>query len=177
MNYMNDTQPNVILTGFMGTGKTIVGKLLADLLDYDFVDTDALIEAGYGQSIPQIFAEFGEPAFRQMERDVAQALAEHMGLVISTGGQMMLHAANVAALGQNGRIFCLTATPETILARVTGDGVAERPLLAVPNPQQRILDLLGQRREKYQQFPQIATDNREPQDVAQQIIELLGDKE
>ena len=90
---------NIILTGFMGTGKTTVGKLLAEMMAYEFVDTDALIESAYGLTIPQIFAQFDEPTFRQMERDIALALAEQTGLVISTGGQMMLHAANVAALG------------------------------------------------------------------------------
>ena len=168
---------NIILTGFMGTGKTTVGKLLAEMLAYDFVDTDAMIESAYGLTIPQIFEQFDEPTFRQMERDIALALGEQTGLVISTGGQMMLHMANVAALAGNGRIICLTATPETVMARVMGDGVAERPLLAVPNPQQRIRDLLDERRPKYQQFSQIATDDVAPQVVAQQIIELLEEQE
>ncbi|MCB8945717.1 MAG: shikimate kinase [Ardenticatenaceae bacterium] len=167
---------NIILTGFMGTGKTTVARLLAARLNYAFVDTDVRIEAQYGRSIPQIFAEWGEAAFRQMERETAQALAAERGLVIATGGRMMLDPANVAVLGGNGRIYCLTASPETILARVMRDGVVERPLLAVPNPRQRILDLLTERREKYAQFRQIPTDNCTPQEVAQNILNLL-DKE
>ena len=165
---------NIILTGFMGTGKTTVGKLLAGLLNYAFVDTDVLVEASDGRSIPKIFAESGEAAFRQMEQEIARALAEQTGLVVSTGGRMMLDPANVAALGENGRILCLTATPETILARVLADGVGERPLLAVPDPHQRIQDLLEERREKYQQFPQIITDNLTPQEIAHKIFASLA---
>jgi shikimate kinase len=166
-------QRNIILTGFMGTGKTTVGKLLADLLGYGFVDTDDLIEARHGRSIPQIFAESGEAAFRQMERDMAQALAEQEDLVIATGGRLMLDPVNVAALGQNGRIFCLVATPEEILMRVMQAGVAERPLLSGDNPQERIATLLQERREKYAQFPQINTDNLEATAVARQLADLI----
>ena len=163
----------IILTGFMGTGKTTVGKLLADLFDYSFVDTDHLIEARYGRSIPQIFAEFGEAAFRQMERDIAQELADQGSLVIATGGRMMLDPANVATLGRNGRVFCLTATPEDILARISQDGLQERPLLTGPNPRQRIAELLQERQVKYQQFPQIMTSGKTPAAVAQHLVELL----
>jgi shikimate kinase len=86
---------------------------------------------------------------------------------------MMLDSANVAALGTNGRIFCLTATPKTIITRVMRGGAGKRPLLAVPNPQQRILDLLTERRSKYQQFPQITTDALTPQDITHKILNLL----
>ncbi len=163
---------NIILTGFMGTGKTTVGRLLADALGFEFVDTDVAIEARNGRSIATIFAELGEAAFRQMERALAQELSQKEGLVISTGGRMMLDPENVAALQGNGRIICLTATPENILARVQhGEKLRERPLLNVPNPLQRIIDLLQERREQYQQFPQINTDGKTPHEVAQTILE------
>ena len=164
---------NIILTGFMGTGKTTVGRLLAGLLNYSFVDTDDLIEARYGRSIAQIFAESGEAAFRQMERDIAQGLAEQEGLVIATGGRLMLDPTNVKALGQNGRVFCLVATPEEIAARLARDNLHERPLLSAPDPGQRILELLQKRNHKYQQFTQVTTDGQKPVDIAHYLAELL----
>src|SRR5512143_2336464 len=99
------TRTNIVLTGFMGTGKTTVGRLLAAQLGYEFVDTDVLIEARLGRPISQVFAELGEAAFRQMEADLAQELANREGLVISTGGRLMLDPANVAALSRQGRVF------------------------------------------------------------------------
>lgn len=157
----------------MGTGKTTVGKLLAELLDYSFVDTDDLIEARYGRSIPQIFADLGEATFRQMERDMARELADQNGLVIATGGRMMLDPANVEALGRNGRVFCLMATPEEIFTRVSQDGSRERPLLAGPNPVRRVVELLQERHDKYQQFPQIKTSGKKPAEVAGYLVQLL----
>lgn len=165
---------NVVLTGFMGTGKTTVGKLLALALGYGFVDTDLLIEGRFG-SIADIFATQGEAAFRQMEREVARELAGRTGLVVATGGRMLLDPVNAAALGENGRIFCLTATPEEILARVLGDAAGmERPLLQVANPAQRILELLQARQAQYQQFSQVVTSGKQPDEVTREIVERLG---
>lgn len=166
---------NIILTGFMGTGKTTVGKLLAQALGYRFVDTDVVIEERHG-AISTIFAEQGEGAFRRMERTVAAELAVGDGMVIATGGRMMLDPENARALGENGRIFCLTATPDEILARVLNDEKRiERPLLAVPDPAQRILELLEARQEQYGQFCQIRTSGKGPSDVVQMIQQQLGD--
>lgn len=165
---------NIILTGFMGTGKTTVGLLLAKQLGYQFADTDKLIETRSGRSIPTIFTELGEAAFRQMEREIALELAGWAGLVISTGGRLMLDPVNAAELGRNGRIFCLTAAPEVILARLSADGGRERPLLAVPNPAQRITALLAERQEGYRQFEQVATDGKRPEEVVDWLIELIG---
>ena len=147
---------NIILTGFMGTGKTTVGKLLAQRLAYKFVDTDVIIEGRVGRSIAEIFAELGETAFRQMEAEVALELANRDELVISTGGRFMLYDGNVTALGENGRIFCLTASPIEILSRVQKDG-STRPLLSGGNPLDRIIAILQEREEKYSQFEQVVT--------------------
>src|SRR5262245_24906710 len=101
----------------MGTGKTSVGRLLAERLGVDFVDTAALIESRHG-SIASIFAEHGEARFRQLEHEVAVELAARDRLVISTGGRMLLDPDNAATLARTGRIVCLTATVDTIVARV-----------------------------------------------------------
>ena len=164
---------NVVLTGFMGTGKTTVGRLLAERLGYSFVDTDAVIEQRHG-SIAGIFRDHGEEKFRQIERHLATELAEQECLVIATGGGMMADPASSLALRVSGRVFCLTANPDTILRRVTDDRlVSERPLLAVGDPTQirvRIVELLDQRAEVYGQFTQIDTEDLTPDEVVSELI-------
>lgn len=165
---------NIILTGFMGTGKTTVGRLLAEKLNFKFVDTDVMIEEWSGKTIAEIFVEDGEKAFRQMERDTARRLSEEAKQVISTGGRMMLDPENISVLSPTGRIFCLTASPEEILRRVLSDDDGmERPLLKGDNPAGRITALLHERREKYGQFPQIETENRTPEELCELILDAL----
>ncbi len=173
---MQNSAKNIILTGFMGTGKTTVGKLLAQKLRRDFVDTDHLIETRQGITIPEIFAAQGEAAFRQMEADIAKELGKRDGLVISTGGRLMLDPANVAALAANGRIFCLVATPEEILSRLERDKENRRPLLDVPDPHEKIVKLLEERTKKYQRFLQITTDGKHPQDVALTLLDMFTER-
>ena len=167
-----ETTPNIILTGFMGTGKTTVGQLLAERLQRPFLDTDALIVQRDGRSIAQIFAEAGEETFRNWERSVALELAQRQGLVIATGGRLMLDETNAAALAASGQVFCLTAVPQTILARVQDS--EKRPLLNVPNPADRIAFLLDARREGYGRFPQISTDGKTAAQVADEIVLAVG---
>lgn len=162
--------PNIILTGFMGTGKTTIGKRLAKQLDYRFVDTDELIEERAGKAIPEIFKTMGEDAFREMEGAIVREIAQMQGLVVSTGGQLMLDPDNAAALTRTGRVFCLIATPEEILERVSKDTQAERPLLAVDNPMARIVELMQQRKDGYGQFPQMVTSRKTPDEVTKTLV-------
>jgi 3-dehydroquinate synthase len=163
---------NLVLTGFMGTGKTTVGNELALKLGMDFVDTDALIESRHGP-ISRIFAERGEAEFRSIERSVAAELGEKNGLVIATGGRMILDPENFRALRRNGRIFCLVATPDEIHARVTSDpSRRDRPLLQVEDPRQRIVELLTEREGDYLRFAQLTTDHAGPQVIADEVAEL-----
>ncbi len=168
----NDTK-NIIFTGFMGTGKTTVGKLLAEKLDRDFIDTDELIEERQGLSIPEIFDKLGESSFRQMEADIARELGQKEGLVISTGGRLMLDPANVAALSANGRVFCLVATPQEILSRIEGDTEHHRPLLDVPNPGEQIVELLQERKKGYQRFLKMTTDEKHPADITTDLLDFM----
>jgi len=183
---------NIILTGFMGTGKTTVGKLLANQLRYKFVDTDETIMSRCNQTITEIFHTHGEAAFRQMERDLALELAQQDRLIISTGGGMMLDSVNVDTLeGKNthccitkgsnrgasktkGIIVCLVADPDAIIARVTGDNTIERPLLKVAEPKSRIAKLLKERKKAYARFIQVDTTGRTPQGVCRAVMELLN---
>ncbi len=164
---------NIILTGFMATGKTTVGKLLAAQLGYDFVDTDELIEARSGQTIAEIFSEKGETAFREMEAAIARELADKDGLVISTGGRLMLDASNAEVLSRQGRVFCLVATPEEIMARVANDTGVRRPLLEVPDPIERIVEIMQQREEGYGRFPQLATSDKMPEEVIKDLAGII----
>jgi shikimate kinase len=164
---------NIILTGFMGSGKTTVGKLLAHRLQFTFVDTDDVIEDRAGMPISDIFATQGEFVFRQMEAEVSQDLARQDELVVSTGGGLMLNQENAKVLGENGRIFCLIASPDDILQRVLKDG-ATRPLLADENPRARIEAILRERADVYAQFEQISTSGKTPQQVANEIMVQLG---
>jgi shikimate kinase len=142
---------HLILTGFMGTGKTEVGRRLARALGRTFVDTDRLVEAKAGRSVAAIFAEKGEAGFRALERE---AVAEACGLsdaVIATGGGALTDPENRRRLAAAGPVICLTASPDDILRRV-GDP-ANRPLLAGATTEAerlgRIRDLLAARAAVY----------------------------
>ena len=165
-----DMNNNVILTGFMGTGKTVVGRLLATALGYEFVDTDEVIEARHGP-IDEIFAEQGEAAFRDAERRVAAEMFMVSRRVIATGGRLMLDEHNAAVLGQRSRVFCLTASPEELIRRL-GDS-DDRPLLAGVDRLRRIVELLAERRPQYDRFEQIDTDGKTPDEVVSAILDRL----
>jgi 3-dehydroquinate synthase len=166
-------KPNIILTGFMATGKTTVGKLLAEQLKYQFVDTDDLIVERSGQTVAEIFREKGEAAFRKMESDLARELGEKEGIVVSTGGRLMLDPANAAALSRRGRVFCLVAAPKEILDRVSKDKHVKRPLLEAPNAMQRIVELMQQREEDYARFPQMVTSAKTPDEVTRNLVGIF----
>jgi len=166
------TKPNVILTGFMATGKTTIGRLLARQLGYEFVDTDHLAEDRIGQSIADIFREKGETAFRALEVEIARELGGRQGLVIATGGGLLLNPANVASLEEQGQIFCLVATPQTILERASGDATV-RPLIQGPGPKKRIMELMKEREAVYRSFTQVDTSGKTPHDLVRELLALL----
>lgn len=164
---------NVVLTGFMGTGKTTVGRRLAERLGFEFVDTDQLIEHRHGP-IPVLFAMHGEAKFRRLEAAVAAELASRTGCVIATGGRLMVDPDNAARLGATGRVLCLVAGVDTILDRVGGTDVASRPMLAGDDPRGRIVELLAERAEAYARFDSVDTEGRTPDEVVDAIVELIA---
>ena len=165
---------NIILVGFMATGKSRVGRVLARRTGRPLADADAAIVQRAGQSIEQIFAERGEPAFRALEKRVIAELCAGSGKVIAAGGGAFLDLENRQAMLSAGSVFCLYAQPETIWQRLSnggGAGQAVRPLLAGNNSLERIRELLNQRAPAYAQAHyQIPTDNRNSEQVAEEIL-------
>lgn len=160
---------NIVLTGFMGTGKTEVGRILSRKLGYSLVDADAEIEKEQGMTITAIFKQYGEPKFRDIESNVIKRLSEMKNAIISTGGGAVLRQENMDNLRKNGVIVCLTASPETILKRTSNNN--DRPLLQVENPLQKIRELLEFRRPYYEKADiMIDTEGKSPLEVAEEII-------
>jgi len=162
---------NVVLTGFMGTGKSTVGRLLALRLQVKHVDTDHMIERRHGP-IRRIFAELGEEGFREIEREIALECSHDVGYVISTGGRFMLDEHNADLLTSNNRVFCLAANLDEIMRRVMKRR-STRPLLAGGNPRAKVLALLEERREAYGQFEQVPTGDEPPMTVVDEILRRL----
>ncbi|HNS49383.1 MAG TPA: shikimate kinase [bacterium] len=162
----------IVLTGFMGTGKTAVGKILARRLGYRFLDTDDLIEARAGRPISEIFNRDGETAFRLLESEVIASLAEADRTVIATGGGAVLDPENMTNLGSNGLIFALLADPAEIARRTASQ--RHRPLLNVPDRETRIREMLKKRLPYYQRAGQcLETTGRTPEAIAGEIIRIL----
>jgi shikimate kinase / 3-dehydroquinate synthase len=159
---------NIILTGFMGTGKSAIGRLLAESTGRLFVDTDDEIIRRTGRSISEVFEEEGESTFRGLEKEMAAELANRAELVIATGGGLMLDPLNVLRLWQSGLIICLTASPGEIAARLAAKS-QERPLLAGPDLESRIRDLLADREPIYRQFSQFDTSGKTPDEAAGEL--------
>jgi shikimate kinase len=145
---------NIALIGFMGTGKSAVGKALAEKLDREFVEMDSLIEEMAGKPIPDIFEQDGEITFRELEIKATKKVAQRSRQVIACGGGMVLNKINVDRLRETSRMVYLKASPRKILKRTSADA-NERPLLNVPEPVQRIRELLDFRKPFYERSADI----------------------
>jgi 3-dehydroquinate synthase len=175
MNHTFPPNKNIIITGFMGTGKTTIGRLLAQRLDRPFVDMDEQIEANFGKPIPQIFADEGEGAFRIAEAQLCAQFAQAEGIIISTGGGALVNPGNRHMLAESGVLICLTASIDTILDRV--DAAENRPLLPGDRTERarRIRELLYTRRHAYAAIPhQVSTSGLSPEQVVDSILVALS---
>ena len=167
---------NIVLTGFMGTGKTEVGRELSRILRWKLIDVDDEIVKAKKMSINEIFAQFGEPAFRDLETGMIREISKKKNVIISTGGGAVTRHENIDALRENGIVICLTATPEIILKRTSSN--SERPLLKVEDPLQRIKELLEIRMPFYQKADiVIDTEAKTPFQIAKEILERSSELE
>jgi shikimate kinase len=161
---------NLALVGFMGAGKSSIGRIVAEQLGFELVDTDDLIETRTGKTIAQIFAQEGEAHFRELERSVVDQLCDARNLVISTGGGLPTQQANLDSLKTHALIVCLWTSAEKVWERVRHQ--SHRPLLQTPDPQAKIRELLAARAPFYRQADVLLnTDNRSQRQVCQQVIQ------
>ena len=168
---MSDNR-NIILVGFMGTGKSTIGRKLAERLGRRHLDMDDAIEERAGKKIADIFAEDGEAAFRNLERAMVQELAGQDALVIAPGGGIVLDHANIEDFERTGVVVCLQASPEKILQRVEVE--SHRPLLEGGDKVRKISELLSKRKHLYDAIDhQIDTTDMGPDQVADRVLALF----
>ncbi len=162
---------NIILVGFMGTGKTTTGRSAAIQLGWRFVDTDHLIERRIGKSVRALFESEGEAAFRKLESDLCAEMASWEHTVVATGGGILLDPVNRERLQAAGLVICLTASVEQIASRLEYD--SNRPLLKGADRVERIAGLLETRQAIYETVThRIETNGQTPAAVAEKVIEL-----
>lgn len=168
------TKPHIILVGLPGSGKTTVGRVVADRLDRTFLDIDTEIERREGRSVVEIFGEKGELAFRALERRVTEELAELGGMIVSPGGGWITNPDVVALVRPPARLIYLRVRPATALARLGADR-ATRPLLTRPDPRAELQRLLDQRRAAYESADHVVdTEVKDLQGVISQVVELAS---
>ena len=160
---------NLALIGFMGTGKTSVGRMVAEQLHFDYLDTDEMIQSRTGRTITDIFEKDGEVTFRRLEQQLVSELAARKRTVIATGGGLPTNPLNLASLKTHALIVCLWASPETIFERVRSH--AHRPLLNDADPLAKIRELLAAREGHYRQADVLVnTEMRSAREVATQVV-------
>ena len=153
----------------MGTGKSSVGRLVADMLRFTFLETDDVIAARAGKTIPEIFYQQGEAVFRDWERKIVEELARRSKTVIATGGGLPANQGNLTSLKTHSVVVCLWSSPEKIWERVRGQ--THRPMLNQPDPVAKIHELLAEREPYYRQADVLVnTEMRSLREVAAQVI-------
>jgi len=169
---------NLVLIGYRATGKTTIARLLAQRLGWEWIDADVEIERRTGKSIARIFAEDGEPAFRDLEAEVIADLCRRERLVLAAGGGAPLRPESREAMRASGKVVWLKALPETIRARMSGDAStgARRPNLTQQGGLGEIIELLGRREPVYRQSAhlEVDTEGKSPEAVAAEILDRAG---
>jgi len=168
---MNPPETNLYFVGFMGTGKTTVGRAVAQRMNYQLIDSDAEIERQAGKPIADIFASEGEPAFRAMERVFIEQGHPATGCVVACGGGLVVQAGMLDLLKSKGVVICLHASLDTVLKRTQGS--RHRPLLNVDDPMDRIRLLYAQREPIYRQAgTMVLTDGRQLNDIVAHVLRI-----
>jgi len=169
---------NLVLIGYRATGKTTLARLLAQRLGWDWIDADVEIERRAGKSIARIFAEEGEPAFRDLEAQVIGDLCCRQHLVLAAGGGAPLRPASREAMRRSGTVVWLKARAETVHRRMSGDATtaSRRPNLTDKNPLDEIRHLMAVREPVYRQTAhlEIDTEGRTPDELAAEILNRAG---
>ena len=168
---------NLVLIGMPGSGKSTVGKILSRMLCMPLVDTDALVEQTAGKTIPELFAQKGEPYFRACETALLKSFAQGAPRIVSCGGGVPLREENVAAMRESGTVVLLTAAPEVILERVRDSD--ERPLLQGHKAVPYIAALMEQRRPKYEAAADITVDTSQLniEEVCRQVLRQVSKRD
>ncbi len=166
-------QKNIVLIGFMGTGKTTVGKILSKKLKWTFVDTDYYIEKKTRVSIKRIFETYGEQYFRSLEKEAIDDIFSSTNLVISTGGGVILNYENVEKLKVNGKIYLLHGNFETIIYNLENSR-KKRPLLLKDNWKNKARELIKKRKDLYNLSADyiISIDNKSLDDIVEEILSI-----
>ena len=169
-----DKNRNIILIGYMGSGKSTVGRKAAKAVEYNFLDTDALIEKEEGMTISGLFEEKGEPYFREKETEtIRRLLAEPKGNIIATGGGLPMKEGNAELLKELGTVIYLKAETDTLVARLSGD--TARPLLQNGDLREKIETMLAIRGPVYEQCADVVlqTDNMSFYEIICKIEQML----
>ena len=165
---------NVFMVGMMGSGKSAIGRTIADNLGLTFVDTDALVESEAGMKIPEIFATEGESRFRERESRALASLQGSSGLVIATGGGIVLAEENRVRLRSLGYGIWLTASVDVLLRRISLN--RDRPLMQTANPRERLVALLDQRKPLYEEVADMMVDTTDltPAETVHGLVECIN---
>ena len=167
-------EKNIVLVGFMGTGKTVVGRDLAVKMSMKYISVDEEIEHREQRSIKEIFAAEGEVYFRSVEKEIIKSLSSLTGQIIDCGGGAILDEENLKNLKPSGFVFCLWAEPDEILKRVSS--CSDRPLLAVADPRKKIAELLKKRKSSYLKAEfHVDTTKKSPGEIASEIRRMIDD--
>ncbi|MEO6992772.1 MAG: shikimate kinase [Lacunisphaera sp.] len=168
---MTSAATNLYLVGFMGTGKSTVGRQLAKQMNFQFVDSDQEIERVQGKPVSAIFAEQGEAAFRTMEREFVERGHPAHGCVVACGGGLVVPPGMLELLRHRGVVICLHAPIETIIERIMH--TTHRPLLQADDPAQRLRDLYAQREALYRRTgTMVLTDRRPLREIAAHVLRV-----
>ncbi len=169
---INLNKKNIVLCGFMGSGKTAVGNQLSKLTSRNYVDIDQYIENKSGKTISEIFAESGEQYFRDLEYEAAKELSLKKGCIISAGGGTLLYERNIQVLKENGIVIFLDVPLSTIKYRLRND--KKRPLLQIPDKDRVMEELYNQRLPLYKETADYRVDGtKSPIGVAKDICKII----
>lgn len=164
---------NIYLIGFMGAGKSTIARELTAQTGATQIEMDQLIEEQQGMAITEIFAQYGEEHFRDLETELLKSFAKEENMVVSCGGGSVLREENAAIMKESGKIVLLTASPETIYERVKD--CTNRPILNGNMNVEFIRSLMEKRRERYETVAdvKIATDGKSKEEICQEILGLI----